>query len=205
MATESTGPPKLANDLRKLGIDLFSVPRDQVFRLIPQIWEGRRIDEIPESAIPFLADNFNVTRVLDSEGRALVHFANSEEELMKLHTQIAEISGQPRKVVKVVIEGLITQIRKSLKEDRGIRIPEVGKLAVRFRPAKEKRRGRNPFSGKEMWFKAKPASNKLRFSPAKDLKFRIRPIFITREKCRWNIGRPCSPSMAMDVTCYSMK
>jgi nucleoid DNA-binding protein len=161
---------ELVNVFRSLGIDFFSVPRDQLFGLIQKTWEGRRIDDIPESAIPFLSENFNVRRVYDGEGRALVHFENLEEENMKLHTQLAEISGQPRKIVKAVMEAFLKQVRRSLKADRGIRIPEFGKLSVRYRKAKPKRKGRNPFTGQTGWFKAKPASNKLRFSPAKDLK-----------------------------------
>jgi DNA-binding protein HU-beta len=161
---------ELANAFRHLGIDFLSTPRDQVFGMVPTIWEGRKIDDIPEAAVSFLAENYHVRRVFDGEGRALVHFENPEEELMKLHTQIAEICGEPRKTVKAVMEGFIKQIRRSLKEDRGIRIPEIGKISIRYRPAKEKRKGTNPFTGKKMWFKAKPASNKIRFSPAKDLK-----------------------------------
>lgn len=161
---------ELANSLRLLGIDYFSQSRGQALRLVPKIWNGRRVDEIPENAFPFLLENFVVGKVFDSEGRAILRFIDPEEEKMKLHTIIAEASEQPRKVVKVVLETLEKQIYTSLKEDRRIRIPGIGIFSVKYRKARPKRKGINPFTKKPHVFQAKPASNKLRFSPAKDLK-----------------------------------
>lgn len=170
---EAQNDVQLANLYQSLGIPYTGDFHD-CFKQIPKLWEGRKYSDVrnlPEETREFLKANFNcVVKNKENLYLSTIHFVNSQEESMKLTSEIAEKCGHPRKVVKEVLDSLVTQIHDSLARDRGIRLPEIGKISVKFRPAKPKRKGRNPFNGKEMTFKAKPASNKLRFSPAKSLK-----------------------------------
>ena len=49
-------------------------------------------------------------------------------------------------------------------------IPGLIKLRVHKKPARKARRGVNPFTGEEMMFKAKPATNVVKFRALKALK-----------------------------------
>lgn len=89
---------------------------------------------------------------------------------MNLFSEVQAKAGHPRRVVKEVYSTLISVVHRELKNERRIRLPELGILKIGFRPAREKRKGISPFNGKPMTFKAKPAMNKIRFSPTKDLK-----------------------------------
>lgn len=89
---------------------------------------------------------------------------------MNIRAAIAEASGQKPKVVKQVYESLVDVVQENLKSDRRVRLPGLGILSIKFKPARPKRKGMNPFTKEMTTFKAKPASNKLKFRPAKDLK-----------------------------------
>ena len=161
---------ELANIFRELGIANFmSLPRSDAFKLVPSRLEGRKALSLTKRALEFLEENFDMKLVRDKDMRQLVHFSKGGKT-MNLTKQLVEESGQPRKIVKKVYDALLGQIQKGLKEDRSVRLPGIGKLRIRFKPARAKKKGRNPFTGKDMIFKAKPASNKLRFRPAKELK-----------------------------------
>lgn len=161
-----------ANIFFHLGMDIFTIPVHERIATMKKTLEGLRTDKIPKASMKWLRENYDAIEVGDLEGRLVIHFSEPKQQGddMKLYTQLAELSGQTRKEVKAVYEALVKQIKHELKHDRRVRLPELGRLAIRFRPAKEKRKGRNPFNGKEMWFKAKPASNKLAFRPSKDFK-----------------------------------
>jgi len=165
----------IANIFRDLGIDFLSVPRDQAFSLLKTRLEGRKVSTLSERGLTFLKENFDVEQVGDSDGRTLLHFLEAQSEKeddppMRLYTQIGEEAGQPRKVVRVIFETFEKLVRAALKAERAVKIPGIGKLTVKYRAAKEKRKGINPFTKEKCWFKAKPASNRLRFRPAKQLK-----------------------------------
>lgn len=168
-----------ANLFLQLGIDYLNTPKHLLAEMVMKNITGRRADSISTKAMEFLTDNYDARVVKDEEGRALIQFLpaepekEEEERPMKLYSLISERTGQTRKVVKEVYEALVLEARKGLRTERLFKLPELGRLKISYRPAKEKRKGRNPFSGKEMWFKAKPASNKLRFSAAKPLKLFI--------------------------------
>ncbi len=49
-------------------------------------------------------------------------------------------------------------------------LPGLFKVAVQKVPAKAKRFGKDPFTGEERWFPAKPASVKVKVRPLKKLK-----------------------------------
>jgi nucleoid DNA-binding protein len=74
------------------------------------------------------------------------------------------------KLVKTVYDGVVDAALAELKAHRKTRLPRLAILGIKFRPAKPKRKGRNPFTGLDQIFKAKAASNKARFRPVKELK-----------------------------------
>ena len=49
-------------------------------------------------------------------------------------------------------------------------LPGLFKVITKVIPAKEKRFGKNPFTGEEQWFKPKPASVRVKIRPMKKLK-----------------------------------
>jgi nucleoid DNA-binding protein len=161
-----------ANIFFHLGMDVFKIPAHERTTAMKKTLEGIRVDKLPKASMKWLRENYDAIEVGDPEGRLVIHFSEpkSQGDDMNLYTQLAETSGQSRKEVKAIYEALITKVKHELKHERRMRLPELGILRIRYRPAKEKRKGRNPFSGKEMWFKAKPASNKLAFRPSKDFK-----------------------------------
>ena len=89
---------------------------------------------------------------------------------MSIVRNIAERADQKRSVVKAVYAALIEEVTSTLKEERKVRLPDLGIIGIKFRPARPKRKGINPFTKKEQTFKAKPASNKLKFRFAKGLR-----------------------------------
>lgn len=168
---------ELANIFAQFGIDFFRTPHETIWQRIRENVEGRRPEGLSKEAIDFLSDNFDATVERDSDLRPYIHFPKQsnqteEEEVrpMQLYSQIAERCGQTRKTVRIVYEAIVSEARSSLRHNRLFKLPELGRLKVNYRPPREKRRGRSPFTGEKMWFKAKPAMNKLRFSPAKALK-----------------------------------
>ena len=161
----------LANIFRQFGIDFLNIPREKAFALVPQTLEGKRYDHLSKDAIEFLVDTFGAKQRVTPDNRPVLAFSIEDKgDPMSLVNDLVERSAQPRKVVKAVYEALVKQIRISLRKERYLRLPDIGRFKIGYRPAKEKRKGMNPFTGKKQWFKAKPASNKLRFSPAKTLK-----------------------------------
>jgi nucleoid DNA-binding protein len=55
--------------------------------------------------------------------------------------------------------GFVADIGRVLKKGSKIRIPNLGILQVRIRPARPARKGRNPATGEEIQIKASKASN----------------------------------------------
>lgn len=156
------------NAMRSLGLAHNTLIKD-----IPQRLEGSLVKHLSERATEFLLDNFDVGQVEDKQGRRLLHFKTDKErkgEKMNFIKAVVEASQVQRKTVKQVYDGMLSVVRSELKKERRIRLPELGIVAVKYRAAKPKRKGRNPFNGEQMMFKAKPAMNKLRISPAKQLK-----------------------------------
>ncbi len=164
---------ELANIFQGLGL-LTEFMRDKArtMELIPQRLEGKRWEMMSFGGQLFLKENFDVQLVNNASHHHVMHFPKHKKgEPMRLFTQVAERSGQPRKVVKAVYEGLVKQIKSSLKEDRAIRLPDIGRVMVKYRKARPKRKGTNPFTGEKNYtFKAQPASNRVRISPARTLK-----------------------------------
>ena len=85
---------------------------------------------------------------------------------------ISEDTGLSRKEVTSVFESLNTMIKKSLgRRGPGVfTMPGLLKIKKVTKPATKARKGRNPFTGEEMTFKAKPARKAVKVLALKNLK-----------------------------------
>jgi len=90
----------------------------------------------------------------------------------ELNKYLADASGVEPKAVKAVVAALESTILMSLhKAGLGqFTLPGLFKATVVKVPAKKKRFGKDPFTGAERWFPAKPASTKVKVRPMKKLK-----------------------------------
>jgi DNA-binding protein HU-beta len=75
----------------------------------------------------------------------------------------------PKKQAIDMFTGFVADIGRVLKKGSKIRIPNLGVLQVRIRPARPARKGRNPATGEEIQIKASKASKKVAFRVAKGL------------------------------------
>lgn len=91
----------------------------------------------------------------------------------EVFTAIADQTELSRKQVGAVIQALNEQAIKSLKKNGMFTLPGLAKMVVKKKPATKARKGRNPFTGEEMTFKAKPASKTVRIRPIKALKEQV--------------------------------
>ena len=89
-----------------------------------------------------------------------------------LVAHLAEQSGVEPKAAKAVLAALETAILGSVhKKGSGeFTLPGVLKIGLQQVPAKKKRFGKDPFTGEERWFPAKPASVKIKTRALKKLK-----------------------------------
>ena len=78
--------------------------------------------------------------------------------------------GVPKKQVVAMFTDFVGDISRVLKKGSKIRIPDLGILQVRTRPARPARMGRNPATGEAIQIKASKASKRVAFRPAKTLK-----------------------------------
>ncbi len=85
---------------------------------------------------------------------------------------IAEITGLAKKQAAAAIDSLTHIIGAHIsKKGPGVFIfPGIAKFYVAHKPATKKREGKNPFTGEQMTFAAKPARNVVRIRPLKKLK-----------------------------------
>ncbi|MCY1196315.1 Bacterial DNA-binding protein [compost metagenome] len=90
----------------------------------------------------------------------------------QLIAYLVEQSGVEAKAVKAVLASLETSVLGSVdKKGAGeFTLPGLFKVSVQKVPAKAKRFGKDPFTGEERWFPAKPASVKVKVRPLKKLK-----------------------------------
>lgn len=82
----------------------------------------------------------------------------------KLVRKVAEAGGVEAKEVRAALQGLQTVVAKQLGPGGSgeVTIPGIAKLKRKNVKAKKRRKGTNPFTGEEQWFKAKPATRKVR-------------------------------------------
>jgi len=90
----------------------------------------------------------------------------------QLIAHLVENTGVEAKSVKAVLAGLENSVLGSVdKKGAGeFTLPGLFKVSVQKVPAKAKRFGKDPFTGEERWFPAKPASVKVKVRPLKKLK-----------------------------------
>lgn len=89
-----------------------------------------------------------------------------------LAAHLAEQTSLEPKAVKAVLAALEDTILGSVHK-KGVReftLPGLLKIGVQAVPAKKKRFGKDPFTGEERWFDAKPASVKIKARALKKLK-----------------------------------
>jgi nucleoid DNA-binding protein len=89
-----------------------------------------------------------------------------------LATHVAIQAGVDPKQAKAILTALEDTILGSVhKKGAGeFTLSGLLKIGVQQVPAKKKRFGKDPFTGQERWFDAKPASVKLKVRPLKKLK-----------------------------------
>jgi DNA-binding protein HU-beta len=78
--------------------------------------------------------------------------------------------GVPKNQAVAMLTGMVADVGRVLKRGSKVRIPNLGILQVRMRPARPARKGRNPATGEEIQIKASKASKKVAFRVAKTLK-----------------------------------
>ncbi len=89
-----------------------------------------------------------------------------------LVTHLAEQTGVETKSVKAVMAALEAAALASVKKISvgEFTLPGLLKVVAQKVPAKPKRFGKNPFTGEEQWFAAKPATVRVKIRPLKKLK-----------------------------------
>lgn len=90
----------------------------------------------------------------------------------QLASHLADHAGVETKAVKAVLASLEATIAAAVsKKGAGTFVlPGLLKITATAVPAKAKRFGKDPFTGQERWFPAKPASVKVKARPLKKLK-----------------------------------
>lgn len=165
---------EMANICLQLGIDYLTLmDKSKLYELVRQKFDDQRADTLPEDIEVILQDLFSARVVPNPLGVPIIKFPPREGEEnseMKLFSAVAEATGQSRKIVRQVYDALVKEVHHSLKRDRVAKLPELGIIRVAYRKALPKRKGKVPFTGEIKTFPARPASNKLRFRPAKPLK-----------------------------------
>ena len=109
-----------------------------------------------------------VKKTAPAAGRVIKQALNKTQLLAHL----VEHSGVELKSVRAVLASLEASVLGSInKKGSGeFSLPGLLKVTVQKVPAKAKRFGKDPFSGEERWFPAKPASVKVKVRPLKKLK-----------------------------------
>jgi hypothetical protein len=89
-----------------------------------------------------------------------------------LSVHLAERSGVELKAAKALMAALEETVLASVhkKGAKEFTLPGLLKVVAQDVPAKKKRFGKDPFSGEDKWFAAKPASVRLKVRPLKKLK-----------------------------------
>jgi nucleoid DNA-binding protein len=90
----------------------------------------------------------------------------------QLVAAIADSTELSKKDVSTVLAELGTIIEGHINKNgaKQFTLPGIMKVKVKRKPATKARKGVNPFTGEEMMFKAKPASNQVKILPLKGLK-----------------------------------
>jgi nucleoid DNA-binding protein len=86
--------------------------------------------------------------------------------------ELADKADLSKKQISCVLEELGIAIERHVKKGSTgqFTLPGLLKIEVKKKPATKARKGTNPFTGKEMMFKAKPARKVVKVKPLKRLK-----------------------------------
>ena len=90
----------------------------------------------------------------------------------RLLTELADQTGMTRREVGLVMEELSHIVGRHLRKRGGagqFTLPGLLKIKTIRKPATRARKGKNPFTGEEMMFKAKPARTVVKIQPLKNL------------------------------------
>jgi nucleoid DNA-binding protein len=89
-----------------------------------------------------------------------------------LTVHLAERAGVEPKAAKALMAALEETVLASVhkKGAKEFTLPGLLKVVAQDVPAKKKRFGKDPFTGQDKWFAAKPASVRLKVRPLKKLK-----------------------------------
>jgi len=89
-----------------------------------------------------------------------------------LTVHLAELAGVEPKAAKALMAALEQTVLASVhkKGAKEFTLPGLLKVVAQDVPAKKKRFGKDPFTGEDKWFAAKPASVRLKVRPLKKLK-----------------------------------
>jgi nucleoid DNA-binding protein len=89
-----------------------------------------------------------------------------------LATHLAEHAGVEPKAAKALMAALEETVLASVhkKGAKVFTLPGLLKVVAQDVPAKKRRFGKDPFTGEDKWFAAKPASVRLKIRPLKKLK-----------------------------------
>ena len=88
----------------------------------------------------------------------------------QLVAKIAELQETAKNDVSAILDALTEVGYKELKKNGVFVVPGFAKFVVVKKPATKARVGKNPFTGEEMTFKAKPARKIVRARPVKAAK-----------------------------------
>jgi DNA-binding protein HU-beta len=91
----------------------------------------------------------------------------------QLVAKIAELQEMAKKDVAGMMDALADVGYKELKKNGVFVVPGFAKFVVIKKPATKARVGKNPFTGEEMTFKAKPARKIVRARPVKAAKMAV--------------------------------
>ena len=96
----------------------------------------------------------------------------TKAEIFRLISESTELT---KAQVASVFECMGEIIEKDLKKGGpgAVNLAGMMKVTVQRKPAVPRRKGINPFTGEEQWFKAKPARNVVKIRPLKSLKDRV--------------------------------
>lgn len=99
--------------------------------------------------------------------RAHVKSGKAKKHVKKVMTPMPEITHKEQ---KVVYDNTIKDIIADLKKEKRAKIPQIGILTVKTKPAQKGGVKKfNPITKENYISKAKPASKKIKFRPSKDL------------------------------------
>jgi len=93
----------------------------------------------------------------------------------QVYADLAERTGLEKKDIQSVFGGMLDLIERELGPNGPgeVVLPDLVKLKVKLTEAREERMGRDPFTGEERMFPAKPASRKVKATALKPLKDRL--------------------------------